>query len=145
MGRVFFVLVVSACGASYVESRLGDPRPAKTESCQIEWLSIDASPANGHDEIAMLSNMSVGSNPASAEAREQVRQRACALGGDAATLVASANDAATYIVWANKPCPPGSCGSTPDSDLTSGCVTTNPLIKCAPNASGVCAWTSMCR
>lgn len=92
----------SACATSYVETRLGEPHPPRPESCEIDWLSIDASPANDHDEIAMLSNMNVGPNPSSAEAREQVRRRVCALGGDAASLVASASDRATYIVWSKK-------------------------------------------
>lgn len=102
--RVLLALALSACApAAYHEVRIGEPRAPRPESCEIVWLSIDEHPAAGRDQIAMLSNVSVGSNPSSAEAREQVRRRACALGGDAATLVASANDRAAYLVWANRP------------------------------------------
>jgi hypothetical protein len=102
-GCLLLTLVSTACGASYTETRIGEPRSPRPESCEIEWISIDAKPASKHVDIAMLSNMNVGPDPSSAQAREQVRRRACALGGDAVSLVRSSNDLASYIVWANKP------------------------------------------
>jgi hypothetical protein len=97
------VFVATGCVmTSFDDVRFGDPRPARAASCEITWVSIDDSPANTRDQIAFVHLGSVGSDPMGAGARERVRGRACALGGDSASLVSSTNDQAIYLVWVTK-------------------------------------------
>jgi hypothetical protein len=90
------------CATSNEDVRLGDPRPARDAKCEITWVSIDDSPATGRDQVAFVHLAGVTTNPLDATARELVRRRACALGGDAASLVSSTSDHGVYLVWATR-------------------------------------------
>jgi hypothetical protein len=99
-------VLLAACAAMSADERIGDPRPARDASCEITWVSIDDSPATTRDEIAFVHLAGIGPNALDANARERVRQKACSLGGDAASVVASTSDRAVYLVWLTRPYKP---------------------------------------
>jgi hypothetical protein len=103
-----------ACGAQVADIRMGAPRPAREPACSLDVVTAtDMTTIAKYDQVGMvrLTNAEAGSSPMSPEAREIVRPRACAMGGDAISIVASGDimspalvtsSYAAYIVWAKK-------------------------------------------
>jgi hypothetical protein len=111
---ISFLLVLSACGPETSDTRIGTPRAPREAQCDLKVI-------NGNDTsnfakfeqvgVVQLANAPAGTAPFDPKVRDMVRPRACALGGEAISVLGSGDVSAngftdsayaTYIVWAKK-------------------------------------------
>jgi hypothetical protein len=105
--------LVAGCAPEVQDLRMGVARPGRPPTCDLDVVTADATMLSKYEQVGViqLSN-APGDDPLSAEARDQVRPRACALGGDAISVMASGNVGSrvgihvgtfrSYVVWAKK-------------------------------------------
>jgi hypothetical protein len=118
---VFMVSSVLGCGPAVGETRTVI-RPAKSEDCKLELVSVTSAQMQSgagfgsggtYEMIGVISiGAEEGTDPMSEEIRRLVRPRACSMGGDVVTLLASGTGAnrrgfaqqnIVYTVWATRP------------------------------------------
>jgi hypothetical protein len=112
---VVATLALAACAPTVADIRTGVPRPPRDPACSLDVLNpTDMATIMRYDQIGVvrLANEEAGTSPMSPEAREIVRPRACAMGGNAISVMASGDIMArtapvtrafaAYIVWAKK-------------------------------------------
>lgn len=104
-----------ACAPQASDARMGTSRPAKDPSCDLTVIdAMDTANFAKYEQVGIVrvSNEEAGTDPMDPKIRAIVRPRACALGGDAISVLASgdARNARSfrttafggYIVWAKK-------------------------------------------
>jgi hypothetical protein len=107
--------LLAACGAQVSDARIGTPRPARDANCDLDVVSAtDMATMAKYEQVGIvrLSNAEQGTDPLDPEVRALVRPRACALGGEAISVLASGDAVsrnglretayAGYVVWAKK-------------------------------------------
>jgi hypothetical protein len=122
-----FALVVFAgafaCAPTVQGMRMGATRPPRPPDCSLDIVSAtDFATIQKYEQVGVvvLSNEEAGTDPMSPQARAIVRPRACALGGEAISLMGSGNVKnptsplpttafGSYVVWAKRAAP----GSAP--------------------------------
>jgi hypothetical protein len=114
------MLLLTGCGAPAVgEVRMGAPHPAKDASCALEFVAVSAGDmapgakfgSGGKYEMIGAVNIGAkeGTDAMSAEVRALVRPRACRMGGEVVSLLAtgtaqyrgqfSAQQNISFTVW----------------------------------------------
>jgi hypothetical protein len=93
------VFVGCGGGAAVGEVRMGAPHPAKVADCPLEFVSVSAGDmapgakfgSGGKYEMIGAVNLGAdeGTDPMSEEIRKLVRPRACGMGGEVVSLLAS--------------------------------------------------------
>jgi len=109
------VASIAACAPQLVDVRMGVPRAARAPDCDLTVVSAtDMATLAKYDQIGVvnLSNAEAGTDPLAPEVRAIVRPRACAMGGEAISVMASGDITArqsfrttayaAYLVWARK-------------------------------------------
>jgi hypothetical protein len=109
------VASAAACSAQATDSRFGAPRPAREPTCNLEIIDATASSTfAGYDQVGVvrIGNAPAGTDPLDPSLRDMVRPRACALGGEAISVLTSGDARvrsgfrdtafAAYVVWAKK-------------------------------------------
>ena len=84
-------LVLLACAPTLSVTRTGARYPARPADCTIEWENIDPDAASARTIGYVWVRSRGGDVETSAEAREQVRRAACAIGAEG-VAVASASE-----------------------------------------------------
>jgi hypothetical protein len=115
-GFVGVALAVSACAPQVDDMRMGVSRSPREPTCTLDVVNAtDVGTITKYDQVGMvrLSREEAGTDPMAPAAREIVRPRACAMGGEAISIVMSGDVMnrtgigstafAAYIVWAKKP------------------------------------------
>ena len=109
------LLAVVGCTPQVSDARMGTSRPAKDPNCDLTVIdAMDTSNFAKYEQVGIVrvSNEEAGTDPMDPKVRAIVRPRACALGGDAISVLASgdARNARSfrttafggYVVWAKK-------------------------------------------
>jgi hypothetical protein len=108
-----------ACTPTVQGMRMGATRPRRAPDCSLDIVSpTDFATIQKYEQVGVvvLSNEEAGTDPMSPQARAIVRPRACALGGDAISLMGSGNVRnptsplpttafGSYVVWAKRAAP----------------------------------------
>jgi len=116
--ELLFATVVScalpACGTQASDTRIGTPHDAREAHCDLTVINgTDTSNFAKYEQIGVvrISNAPAGTGPLDPQVRELVRPRACALGGEAISVMGSGDVSpngftdssyAAYVVWAKK-------------------------------------------
>jgi hypothetical protein len=98
--------------------RVGVPRPARAPDCSLDVVAAaDLATLARYEQVGVvvLSNAEAGTDPLAPEVRAIVRPRACAMGGEAISIMGSGDVTgprsfrttayASYLVWAKKAAP----------------------------------------
>jgi hypothetical protein len=96
---VVSTMALAGCGPAVGEVRMGAPHPAKVADCPLEFVSVSANDmapgakfgSGGKYEMIGAVNIGAdeGTDAMSEEIRKIVRPRACAMGGEVVSLLAS--------------------------------------------------------
>lgn len=107
-----FSLSIAAC-VQTTDARIGTPHAARPDDCQLRVIDQnDTSNFAVYEQVGVVrvQNAPAGTSPLDPSIRSIVRPRACRLGGEAVSILAS-GDAyagfskqgyASYVVWARK-------------------------------------------
>jgi hypothetical protein len=106
---------VAGCSAEAADARIGTPRAPREATCNLVIVNaMDPATFAAYDQVGIVrvGNASAGTDPLDPSMRELVRPRACALGGEAISVMASGDARArtsfretayaAYVVWAKK-------------------------------------------
>ena len=106
---------IAACSAQVSGARMGTPRPPRDANCDLTVINAqDTANFAKYEQIGILqvSNAEAGKSALDPEIRAKVRPKACALGGDAISVLASGDVQSEgsfrktsfggYVVWAKK-------------------------------------------
>jgi hypothetical protein len=122
MKRPALLVVLAACGGPAVgEVRTGLPHTSRPADCQLQLVTVSAADmapgarfgSNGEYEMvgSVLIGADKGTDAFSDEVKKIVRPRACKMGGEIVSLLASGTDAnlyghaqqsIAYTVWAKR-------------------------------------------
>lgn len=103
-----------SCSTQATDTRIGTPHEAREAQCDLTVINgTDTANFAKYEQIGLvrISNAPAGSGPFDPQVRELVRPRACALGGEAISVMGSGDVStngftdtsyASYIVWAKK-------------------------------------------
>ena len=108
-----------ACAPQLSDMRMGTPRPARVPDCELDIVApTELATLNKYEQVGVvrLGNAVRGTDPLAPEVKAIVRPRACALGGEAISVMGSGDITsrnglnttayAMYLVWAKKPVEP---------------------------------------
>jgi hypothetical protein len=110
-------LGAAACAPVINDMRMGTPRAPREPTCSLDIVPpTDLATIQKYEQVGIvhLSHEEAGTDPMAPSARELVRPRACAMGGEAISIMASGNILSpalttsafgAYLVWAKKPSP----------------------------------------
>ncbi len=121
LASLFGLFALVGCGAQASDARVGTPRPPREAQCDLTVIdAMDTANFAKYEQVGIVrvSNAEQGKGPLDPEMRALVRPRACALGGEAISVLASGDAASRnglrttayggYIVWARKSARPAS-------------------------------------
>jgi hypothetical protein len=105
----------AGCSPQESDARIGSPRPPRADACDLVVVNaMSPTTFNSYEQVGVvrLSNVPAGTDPMDPSVRAIVRPRACALGGEAISVMASGDAVsrnglrttayAAYVVWAKK-------------------------------------------
>jgi hypothetical protein len=111
-------LLLAGCSAEAADARIGTPRPPRDAACALEIVNAtDPATFATYEQVGVVrvGNATAGTDPLDPSMRDLVRPRACALGGEAISVMASGDARArrsfretayaAYVVWAKKRAP----------------------------------------
>jgi hypothetical protein len=114
--RIAFACAVllSSCVPQVTGMRMGVPRAAREPGCSLDVVApTDMKTLMKYEQIGLLrvSNVEAGTDPMAPNLRDLIRPEACALGGEAISVMGSGNVItpvattsayASYIVWGRR-------------------------------------------
>ena len=112
---MFGLFALVGCAPQASDARMGTPRPPREAQCELTVIdAMDTANFTKYEQVGIVrvSNAERGKGPLDPEMRALVRPRACALGGDAISVLASGDATSRnglrttafsgYVVWAMK-------------------------------------------
>ncbi len=100
MMRSFFLLLLAACGPSVSEARLV-VAPSRPHDCKLVFLELEMKDVVPGGPWEILGHVALGESgeqdPLSPEYREEVRPRACRMGGEAVAILMTATSSGSVL------------------------------------------------
>lgn len=119
LASMFGFVILTGCGPQAQDARMGTTRPPREAQCELTVIdAMDTANFAKYEQVGIVrvSNAEQGKGPLDPEMRALVRPRACALGGEAISVLASGDATSRnglrttafsgYIVWAAKSAKP---------------------------------------